>query len=86
MPRKLDQRIGSLREKKGDLERKIAELSRELDTRCKNLVGNVAITHAKIDRNYAKELLALLERYISPKDKGILEGLREKFGCPSARA
>ncbi len=86
MPRKLDQRIGSLHQKKVNLERKIAELSRELDARCKNLVGNVAITHAKIDRNYAKELLALLEQHISPKDQGILEGLREKFGCPSARA
>jgi hypothetical protein len=86
MPRKLDQQIGSLQEKKADVERKIAELSRKLDTRYKILTGSVALTHAKGNRNYAQELCALLERYLAPKDKKSLKGLREKLGLPPAKA
>lgn len=55
MPRKLNEQIGSLNEKKSDIERKLALLTRKLDTRRKVLDGAMSLAHARVDPKYRED-------------------------------
>jgi hypothetical protein len=91
MPRKrktLDERIGLLSGKKGDINKQIDKLRskrngerRKLDTRQKIIGGSIVFSEASMDPDFAKILYPRFERRLAPKDRGLfVELLREWRG------
>ena len=88
-----EEQIGLLSGKRSELNTRIETLRsrqngtrRKLDTRRKIIAGALVLTHANVNRDYAKELSALFDKCLAPKDRAIFMELMQEWRRPSGAA
>lgn len=88
-----EEQIGLLSGKRSELNTRIETLRsrqngtrRKLDTRRKIIAGALVLTHANVNRDYAKELCALFDKCLAPKDRAIFTELMQEWRRPSGGA